>query len=224
MRGVSVDCTNPLGRPSPLRLGRLGVDSVRLEARHLSSFYGYYDRLTAEGIQVALLIGPDTEDAQTILSSVNPSLIIVGNEPDGPPDSSSWVMPPSQYEDLWGTIAWLAPEGVPLCTAGMFYGPEYLEQCSLLPAPSYYNKHYPSSQDDLAAFADLGPLVIGEWCYRTGSQQQVIEWQHTLSNYAEHTFYFCWSDSMAYRMGLMDKRDKQKLGAYYHYKAALELA
>jgi len=224
MRGVCVDALNPKGRPSPLRLERLyGKIAVRMEMRDHTDFYDYYYSLYGAGIQVALLVGPSTENVGKIVRALgqhSPELLIIGNEPDGL-GPSSWSMTPVQYQELWNQAAWAASiwSDTPLSTAGMLYGPDFLEKCSLHPEPNYVNVHYPSGSGAITAFGK--PAIVGEWCWRTGKAKQIKDWQAMLNQYTAHSFWFCWSDGMVPNMGLYDSRDVSKHACYTRYKKAL---
>lgn len=227
MRGVSVDCANL--PPTARRLGNAEMDSIRVEMRDLPEFYKYTERLDLTStLDQAWLVGPSTGSLEPILraTKVRPQLVIIGNEPDVVGESS-WTMTPDEYVSYYNETTALIRERWPtvaIATAGMYnasYALEVLPQ--LRPQPTYLNTHYPNSVEDIFKFDRLpggpGKTIVGEWCWRTATEQEMYDWQVMLEHSTWHSFYFCWSDNMVPGMGLVTK----SLGptkSYQYYKAA----
>lgn len=226
--GVCLDALNPSGRPSNTKLHNLGVDSYRMEIRSGDAWLEYYMNIQSFGQY--LLYGPSTEDFVSVLKGLTkrqPEVIILGNEPDSYGDSS-WTMSPQQYIDFWNTNAPYVKQLCPstkLCVAGMLGATtKYLMSIlsHLNPQPDMINKHYPNSQQELNVFQHHArlPLIVGEWCYKTGTQSQVNQWQWVLDQWCISTHWFCWSDAMVPDMGLVSIKGRQ-LATYRNYKKAI---
>lgn len=224
MRGVSVDCIN---RPPTWRqIKASGLDSVRVEMHDLPEFYTYTALLQEHSIEQAWLRGPSTGEIEPILdkAAAKPAIVIIGNEPDLR-GNSSWTMSAKQYTDLWNKEAPLIRETWPdmeLATAGM-YNRAYLDRVlgRLDPIPNYVNKHYPGGIDDLRSFSEQWPVIVGEWCWRTATEQEMYDWvHHFLDYYTWHWFYFCWADYMVPSMGLLTASGR-RTSSYHHLKEAL---
>lgn len=225
MRGVGVDVVN---RPPTWRqLKAAKLDSVRVEMRDVPEFYSYTRELENHQIDQVWLVGPSTGSVGPILDKVpaKPALVIIGNEPDLK-GNSSWTMSALQYTILWNAIAPLVRATWPdmeLATAGM-YNKAYLDRVlsRLHPDPNYINKHYPGGIDDLRSFAEQGPpVIVGEWCWRTATEQEMTDWvHHFLDYYTWHWFYFCWADYMVPSMGLLTTSGR-RTPSYHYLKGAL---
>lgn len=226
MRGVAVDCTN--WPPVPLKLHNAGLDSIRIEMRDLPLFYDYTKRVAnyRKGIDQAWLVGPQTGSLVPILANttVQPSLCIIGNEPDQEGESS-WGISPATYISLWDEAAHLLRAKWPnieLATAGM-NRPAYLRSVYpyLNPKPTYVNLHYPSGIDEIQEFSSGRPIIIGEWCWRTATYKEMLDWETMLEYYTWHSFWFCWGDWMIPDMGLKTTTDRPTR-AYYNLKRAIK--
>lgn len=227
MRGVAVDCTN---RPPTWRSIRLAkLDSIRIEMRDLPSFYSYTSKLDLHPtVKQAWLVGPSTESVERVLenTTVKPSLIIIGNEPDIEGDSS-WTMPQAEYVQLYNRTASLVRERWPdnppeLSMAGMYKEAyAWAVRPYLLRPPNYLNMHYPGGIDALREFSRGTPCIVGEWTWRTATSQQMHDWVNPFLNiYSQHWFWFCWADYMVPGHGLMNARGKPTI-AYNRLKQAL---
>lgn len=206
MRGVAVDCTNK--PPTWRKLRNAGLHSIRIEMRDLPSFYEYTESL--RGIQQTWLVGPSTEGVESVLAktTVRPQLVIIGNEPDiiG---GSSWTMSREAYVALWAGTAELIRDkwpGIELATAGM-YSPAYLRNVytQLQPRPTYVNRHYPDSIEDIEIFDRIGHYtIVGEWTWRGATQREMYDWEVNFLEYYTHaSFWFCWADYMVPGHGLV---------------------
>lgn len=224
MRGVAVDCTNK--PPSALQVRHAGLDSIRIEMRNLASFYQYTQKVQGK-LNQTWLVGPSTGDVETILTRAQPmpSLVIIGNEPDGAPGDSSWAMTPEEYIWLWNSTAPLLKEWSNSCmlaTAGM-YSKDYLHSVlpKLNPSPNLVNMHYPAGIDQFNEFSQDYPCIVGEWCWRNASKREMYDWVvHFLDYYAWDWFWFCWADYMVPNMGLVTAAGN-KTKAYYRLKEAV---
>lgn len=225
MRGVAVDCTNK--PPTWRKLRNAGLQSVRIEMRDLPSFYSYTEELAKRGIQQAWLVGPSTESVRRVLdkATIRPRLVIIGNEPDlvGP---SSWTMTVPEYVNMYNREASLVKSvwaNMELATAGM-YNPAYLWAVmnGLYFKPTYVNRHYPDSLDDIRRFDAIGnKTIVGEWTWRTATQQEMYDWEvNLLEQYTWASFWFCWADYMVPGHGLVTKSG-QKTKAYHYLKNVL---
>lgn len=226
MRGVAVDCAN---RPPTWRSVRLAkLDAIRIEMRDLPEFYAYTSSLHRNVKQV-WLVGPSTGPLEPILlhPTVRPSLVIIGNEPDIEGDSS-WTMTQAEYIQLYNTSATLIRHKWPdveLATAGMYrQAYAWAVRPYLIPTPNYLNMHYPDGIDAFQEFSRNTPCIVGEWCWRNASQQQMHDWViHFLNYYAYHWFWFCWADYMVPDMGLMNSKGEPTT-AYHRLKNVLRAA
>lgn len=233
--GPCVDALNEFGRPTPRQLKNLGANAVRMEMRDApNEFLCYYNELNEANVQVALLIGPSTKNVVRTLNDLQhePALVIIGNEPDNL-GTSSWTQTPEQYIELYNRNANFVRDkfpNVPLSTAGMFgyeSGLQFLDVVlpNLEIHPTYNNRHYPNTSEELQALATqyMIPIIIGEWCWFTGTRQEIIGWQITLSSYAHHSFWFCWSEAMVQDHGLVSAPTPtpKPLRTYRYYKAAI---
>lgn len=221
MRGVCIDSENPAGQPTYTQLTRLGATGFHMEMRDTNEFYTYYN--TLRRLNSCLLVGPKTEDAFVISKNLpyEPDIVVIGNEPDFQ-SPSSWTMTPQEYISLYNDTAPLFPDSA-LSVAGMFNkDASYLAQVlpHLKPSPTYVNVHYPDAVRDLQRFMYYRSVIVGEWCYYTGTTPQIVDWNKTLVQYARHSFWFCWSNAQVINMGLTDV-DGKLLPTYYGYKEAL---
>jgi hypothetical protein len=225
MRGVCVDCTN---KPPTLRkLKNAAMNSIRIEMRDLPSFYTYTQALARNQIEQTWLVGPSTGPLEPILdkTTVRPSLVIIGNEPDVASGGSSWSMSKDEYIHLWAQTAILIRQQWPameLATAGM-YNPAYLWGVHrwLRPQPTYVNRHYPDSVYDIRRFDEIGQrTIVGEWCWRNATKQEMYDWENMLEYYTWASFWFCWADYMVPDMGLVTATGKTTR-AYRYLKEAL---
>lgn len=227
MAGVCLDALNPTGSPSNKKLANLGISSSRLEIRKGTQYTDYVNSLYS--LNNYALIGPSTNSMQPELAALKytPQVIIIGNEPDndGP---SSWTMSPQEYISLWNSLASVLKHNYPttqLCTAGMLQPTtDYLQQCwsSLIPTPDLVNKHYPNNRDEIVNFQTTFnvPVIVGEWCWKTASQQEMQDWVDMLNNTCYEHFWFCWSDGMVPGMGLVT-RTGRITNTYRRYKNAI---
>lgn len=220
MRGVALDAHNPAGRPSVAKLKYLGVTGYRMELRDTPEFLSYY--ATLRPLNSAILIGPSTESYDVKLPH-EPDIVIIGNEPDSDGGDSSWSMPPAQYITMYNAVAPHFPDSA-ISVAGMLRGTEYLRLVlpELRPKPTYVNCHYPNTELDVTEFRRLGPTIIGEWAWATGTEEEVVDWQTMLRKHTAHSFWFCWSNGMVPDMGLVSE-SQQRLPSYYNYQAALRV-
>lgn len=228
MRGVCVDSVN---KPAPsIRVRHAGLDSIRVEMRNLPEFYTYVAKL--KKIQQAWLVGPSTGPLPPILDSlpsrVQPDLIIIGNEPDLVGESS-WTMTPMEYVSYWDGVAYLVWQkwpNVELATAGMV-SPDYLQQVYpyLKPAPTYVNRHYPSGIEAIKEFDAVGQrTMVGEWCWRGATEQEMYDWENMLEYYTWHSFWYNWGDWMGpHDMGLRTLGDNPTKAYYYLKKVRKRL-
>jgi hypothetical protein len=228
MRGVCVDINNH--PPTVKQLHALGADGVRIEIRAGEAFAKYTQELHEAGIQLAYLWGPSTDlplnELDTLLA---PDLLIIGNEPDGAADGMSWKMTILEYCALYNqvvaavrtSLSWC---NVPISTAGMISGTQYLNFCwdRLHIKPTVVNVHYPNDArviQDFAAVFQRG-VIVGETCYETGTRKEIKEWQQVLNDYTESSFWFQWIDFPGWTGSLYNMANKPK-SLYYSYKAAL---
>lgn len=228
MRGVCVDINNH--PPTAKQLRALGADGVRIEIRMLTKFKHYVQALQDAGIQVTYLWGPSTDlDLNMIGIMPVPDLLIIGNEPDGLPSSMSWKMTILEYCAFYNAIVAAARvstwDNVPISTAGMISGTQYLAYCwdRLRVKPNVVNVHYPDSAAAIQDFKDTfggRDVIVGETCYETGTKQEIIEWQQVLNATTESSFWFQWIDFPGWTGSLYSTANKPK-SLYYSYKAAL---
>lgn len=225
MAGVCLDSMNPSGRPSYTRLKNLGVSSVRLEIRESAEFNKYARSLAP--FQRYFLYGPSTEDLISPLQYMlvnSRDVVILGNEPDGTGDSS-WTMTQQEYISFWNTnaprVRALWPS-VKLCAAGMVNGPDFLLGVwnDLYPAPDLVNVHYPNTVQEIQAFWQFAYTIVGEWCYYTGTAQEVKDWYNIIAANTQDSLYFCWSNGQVQNMGLTSASGAPN-GTYYHYRDAI---
>lgn len=226
MRGVCVDINNR--PPTAKQLHALGADGVRIEVRAGPKFAKYVTMLAHEGIQLAYLWGPSTDLPLEHMSTlIIPDLLIIGNEPDGI-GPSSWKMTLLEYCAFYNAIVAAARnstwDNVPISTAGMISGVQYLKFCwdRLRIKPNVVNVHYPDAttiQDFKDTFGGRG-VIVGETCYETGTKQEIIEWQKVLNATTESSFWFQWIDFPGWTGSLYSIKGKPK-SLYYSYKAAL---
>jgi len=214
MHGVCIDVANPNGRISPARFRSLGVQFVRAELRASQPY---------QDIPTALLYGPSTEYEfyfrPANLSQKNVLFVIIGNEPDGTGESS-WHMTPREYIGLYNRVASSIPDSVPICTAGMVGGPEFLARCwpGFVRKPNFVNKHCPNYENQIKVFqlAFNRPVVVGEHCWYTcQSQQEMNGWIDTLSNTTAFASWFCLTDEMVDKFGVYRNGTLTRAGRYF---------
>lgn len=227
MRGVAVDCTNKPPTWRSVRLAKL--DAIRIEMRDLLSFYKYTSTMDLhQTVKQVWLVGPSTGDVERILATttVKPSLVIIGNEPDIEGDSS-WTMTEAEYVQLYNKTALLVrtrwQDNPPqLATAGMYHQSyAWAVRPYLIPTPNYLNMHYPKGIDAFKEFSRGTPCIVGEWTWRNASQAEMNDWvRHFLNYYSWHWFWFCWADYMVPGHGLLNSYGKPTQ-AYRRLKNAL---
>lgn len=227
MFGVALDAMNLAGRASPQLLHSIGVTGYRMELRAEPPFWTYYS--TLKTFNSALLIGPSSkfiEEGLQQLRSQPPNTIIIGNEPDGQPDSSSWAMTPQEYAtlyNLWAPkIRFYLPK-TRICTAGMIGDTTYLSKIwlDLDIKPDRVNKHYPDNTQELRDFEVLSgvPCIIGEWCYYTANTlEEMKDWTQQIYYY--DNYWFCLSNQMVQDYGLRSHDKYTKAGRLYRQAIA----
>lgn len=225
MSGVCLDALNPTGSPSRVKLNHLGVDSFRMEIRDSMSWVTYANYLDQYLLHYAL-VGPSTDNLSDCLEAIEPPyVVIIGNEPDnvGP---SSWTMTPEEYLELWNSTAKVVKardSQILLCAAGMLGDASYLGGIwnRLNPLPDIVNKHYPWDKGDIQQFRMFNrPIIVGEWCYKTATQDEMTDWVGMLNEETSDHCWFCWSNGMVDGMGLVGKTGKPTV-AYKRYKRAI---
>lgn len=226
MAGVCLDALN--NPPSKLKLNNLDVDALRLEIRDGTQYMNYVESLNNELTHYAL-IGPSTNWVFPVIANIiRPQVIIIGNEPDGT-GPSSWSMTLDEYIALWNRYAPDLTMYFPttkLCAAGMVGTTDYLQYCwpYLNPKPQLVNKHYPNNKEEVQQFNVFGvPVIVGEWCWKTASQQEMQDWVHMLNSTTYEHFWFCWSDGMVPGMGLVTPQGRIT-NTYRRYKNAIHTA
>ncbi len=210
LAGVNVDPENPGGRPTPVRLRRLGATWVRLVARDTAAIHEYVDDCHTAGLNVLSVVA--RESAGYILPGAD--MHQIGNEPDqnGP---SSWTRTPAEYIEDWRIYRDTYPD-LPMIAAGLASGnvawwqqvAPSVQGCAAV-AVHPYNRSATSAQTLLTAYRKVRPdmaIWVTEWFREL---DQIVPFLRMLRTQSEAAFWFCSTEAMVSGMGLLNTPREQ---------------
>lgn len=199
---ANVDPRFERGAPSPDEVRALGLTGVALVSRRDTHDYAWTMRQA--GIHVLARIDKSSEGWM-----VPASVYQIGNEPDIE-SPASWTMTTADWIKLWNqyrnTYPSLVMIGPGLASGDVSWWKKVSNQISGCAGVGVhpYAKSAAGALELLRAYANITPkrkLWISEW---NRPADEVAVFAGMLGGVCEYAAWFCWTDLMVDRMGLLD--------------------